>query len=632
MSKLILDSTQAKCARNCLMRYYLNYVKCLKKSEYTEDSVDIRFGSAIHSGVELLNEKTTEYLPIMNKFKEEFVDLPGETVKTLEHGVKLRENFIPYYKANFSEWETLQTEETSSIDIGGGIDYKVKIDRVIRWRDNIYVVDWKAQPLDAKILTPTGWTTMGKLKIGDKIIGSKGTPVTVEGIFPQGEGQSYEVEFTDGAKVTCSKEHLWTVTNQYGYGKPQTFALEHIMKKRKQKIGKSNVKYNFRVPIVEPIQFKSKKRLPIHPFLLGALIGDGIISGHTLQISVGDKDSAETISNIEKVLPKGVIVYKCNQENFSWQFKNYANRSCNSIIRSLKKMNLFGKKSNEKFIPSDYMFSSIEDRIELLQGLMDTDGCNYKGYLMYDTTSKCLAGQVVDLVRSLGGTARMRETTNLNGRNKLKSYRVHLRVPESIKPFKLTRKLARLRPLKRQMSRYIKSIKKYGTEEMQCIKVDAPDQLYVTDGFILTHNTTKSTRKSTFFNKFTLDFQPTGYVKWCQDKYGQCSGFIPVAMFMGYRKNKYKGEPAGFHCSFDYTIVNRTKEEIDLWAGDMLNIADQIEQAKVTGFWGRNPEHCSSFRGCVYSLLCQSCYDPMVEESLYEVHDPYSYLELEEKV
>jgi len=111
-------------------------VENLRKNEYEEDSVDLRFGSAIHSALELFNEHTTDTAPVLEKFKSEFVDLPEEKVKTTEHGLLLLENFFPYYRANFSEWETLQTEETGHIDMGE-IDYVVKIDRVVRWRGNL---------------------------------------------------------------------------------------------------------------------------------------------------------------------------------------------------------------------------------------------------------------------------------------------------------------------------------------------------------------------------------------------------------------------------------------------------------------------------------------------------------------
>jgi len=277
---MILDSTQAKCFSNCPTQYKLNYVENLRKTEYGEESVDLRFGSAIHEALELFDEAHTDIAPVLEKFKTSFVDLPGEDVKTVEHGLKLLPLFVQYYNANFSEWETLSKEQVVQTQIQD-IDYVCKIDRVVKWRGNIYCVDWK---------------------------------------------------------------------------------------------------------------------------------------------------------------------------------------------------------------------------------------------------------------------------------------------------------------------------------------------------------TSGSTRKANFFNKFQLDFQPTGYIKWCKEQYGQCSGFIPVAMFLGYRSRQYKGEPAGFHADFDYSIINRTQEDIDRFCRDIMQIRDEIEECKLTNFWRRNPDACSSYKGCAYSSLCVANEDSMVKESLYETFNPNEYL------
>ena len=89
----------------------------------------------------------------------------------------------------------------------------------------------------------------------------------------------------------------------------------------------------------------------------------------------------------------------------------------------------------------------------------------------------------------------------------------------------------------------------------------------------------------------------------------------------------YKGEPAGFHCMFDYTIVNRTKEDIDLWKKDVRLICNRIKQCHVTGNWHRNTSFCSSYRGCQYMQACLSGYDEMVLNTLYQKFNPNEYLE-----
>lgn len=141
--------------------------------------------------------------------------------------------------------------------------------------------------------------------------------------------------------------------------------------------------------------------------------------------------------------------------------------------------------------------------------------------------------------------------------------------------------------------------------------------------FVLDH---KCTQKSlyTFINKFTPSMQVSGYVAYVEQKYGQCSGFIPNVLYFGFRKRAYKGEPAGFHCQFQRDIVNRTKEQIEDFKNNVISWVEKLKQAELDMLWSKNESQCSR---CGYKELCISCDDENVQETLYQVvDDPLSYL------
>jgi SNF2 family DNA or RNA helicase len=170
----------------------------------------------------------------------------------------------------------------------------------------------------------------------------------------------------------------------------------------------------------------------------------------------------------------------------------------------LKQLELMGTKSNNKFIPNIFKYTSVENRLEILKGLMDTDGScnkdtdgNFSG-TEFSTVSEQLCDDVIEIVHSLGGIARKKtRVTNYTHKgikkDGQKSYRVNIKLPEGMNPFKLNRKEKQYNtPKKYKVGRYIKNIEFEKKGEAVCISVDAPDKLYVTENAIVTHNTTST--------------------------------------------------------------------------------------------------------------------------------------------
>ena len=118
-----------------------------------------------------------------------------------------------------------------------------------------------------------------------------------------------------------------------------------------------------------------------------------------------------------------------------------------------------------------------------------------------------------------------------------------------------------------------------------------------------------------FFNKFDPSTQVSGYCKWCVDQYGQCSGFIPIQISLGYREKKYKGEPAGFHCDFAYEIINRNKEQIEDFEKNVKQVGWKLGADYKTGYWTKSEDSCG---WCEYRDLCRSLEDEGVKDNLYE--------------
>lgn len=319
----------------------------------------------------------------------------------------------------------------------------------------------KMQPISEPVLTPDGWVTMGDLRVGDEVIGSNGEPTLVTGVFPQVDRRVYQMTFDDGAGVRSGPEHLWTVRDTRD-ASAHTFTTEQL----NELLFKRNKKH-YVIQTVDPVVFADQKQpLPIDPYLLGVLIGDGNLREDLVRVSSADK---EILDNIRQT--KGQFI------------------SDSPFLNTLRELGLAGKKSYEKFIPDCYMTSAPDSRRELLRGLLDTDGWAQGPSAGFRTSSILLAEQVRSLVWSLGGKATLAcHSTWLNGVQHRDGYQLTISLIKQ-DYFKLERKKSAIIPLTGAFGRRIRSIERTDDEESVCIRVEAEDHLYVTKDFVLTHNT-----------------------------------------------------------------------------------------------------------------------------------------------
>ena len=365
----------------------------------------------------------------------------------------------------------------------------------------------KAQSLTSRILTPSGYKLMGDMQVGDLVIGRDGQPHKVTGVFPQGKRPIYEVTFSNGTSCECDIEHLWSVNSlkqrrrkKYSsarkrkvYMPDKTYtvmSLSEIMKegfiKRRQK--------NFKVPVVSKVYF-NKQDIPLDPYLVGYYIGDGCFSRKT--ISVGMTDYEEVSQILESIL---------GEDMHTHFYENRKIWSVSIVGKSRKTIqHLFDKdiKSYDKEIPIEYIFNDIDTRIALLQGLMDSDGCaNKTGSCEFASKSKKLAEQVQFLVRSLGGFASIKESKASYFSKKYgrqidcgKRYRVTISLCDSsVKLFRLERKQQNVIYRTRlNSSLFMTGARFLREDDAQCIMVDSDEHLYITEDFIVTHNTSLTT-------------------------------------------------------------------------------------------------------------------------------------------
>lgn len=348
----------------------------------------------------------------------------------------------------------------------------------------------KAQPLDASILTINGWKKMGELAIGDTLASLDGAPSVVTGTFPQGIEQVHRVTFSDGRSGEFSGEHLWTV-HYRTWDEPRVLTTDQIATLLTKK------RYQKRLWIDQFTGvFGTHQELPIPPWSMGILLGEGDFK--SMRVSTASPHVLERLKTElapdYKLTYAGQYDYRVVQTAGAHPVGIFGNPG-SPIREKLKQLDLWGKRSEQKHIPAIYLQADYASRLALLQGLLDADGwIETFGTVRYATSSEQLADDVVSLARSLGAwcTKKSKQTSfTHNGERKvgLPSFVICVVHPEPQKLFSLPEKLSRTRTARRKRKPTFLSITPTRTTETQCISVSHASQLYVTNDYIVTHNT-----------------------------------------------------------------------------------------------------------------------------------------------
>lgn len=350
----------------------------------------------------------------------------------------------------------------------------------------------KLQPLDSKILTPSGWQTMGDMQVGSKVMTPFDGIATVIAVFPQGVKDVYELTTLDGRKCECGLEHLWTVRTPKQVHKYRSHNKEWgwtMTLQTKDLIDGLEQGKKYFIPNNKAIEF-GEKELPIPPYVLGVMLGDGCLTiwrnEKGFKISNTEWDIINKVAKLTdttRVYEQPSCVTKLFYTPHYKEYKEYLREECLSDY------------SYNKFIPEKYLHSSIEQRKQLLAGLFDTDGSvePYDNSYSFSTTSVRLKDTFIELCRSLGYTCSCREDRR-EKYTKGVAYDIVIRTDDII--FTSEKHKARYNNERNKTRKYAKgndhsrivSIKKVRRAECQCILVDDEKHLYITDDYITTHN------------------------------------------------------------------------------------------------------------------------------------------------
>lgn len=351
----------------------------------------------------------------------------------------------------------------------------------------------KGNTLDTKLPTPDGsYILMGNIRVGDKILSAEGTPTIVTAISPIHNKPCYEIQFDDNEKLIVDEDHLWDVNydcktlDEYGFKTKSTkdIAKDYVRYRKDN----GYPEYKYKVPMSKPIQYQHKDLL-IHPYILGLWLGDG--SSKNSYVTSHIDDYQELCQHIKNV---GYKITSIRNDKDTKKTITIADGNNVPLITLIKKLGLY----NNKQIPKEYLFSSVNQRNELLKGLMDTDGsCDKLGRCEFSQKSESFMKDFSFLLDSLAikNTISYRFGTAISGSDKLfDSWRCYFIVDKHNSCFKFERKNGRLKNKikKSHNTKTITSIKEIPSVPTQCIMVDNQRHLYLCgERFTVTHNTTE---------------------------------------------------------------------------------------------------------------------------------------------
>ncbi len=337
----------------------------------------------------------------------------------------------------------------------------------------LILADYKGLALDTALPTPTGWTTMGAVQSGDQVIDSHGRPCVVTHKSEVHWRRCYRIRFDDGSSVVCDDEHLW-LTTESGKGWSRRRGVAQV--RTTDEIRRTLYQYGQRhhqIPVAAPLDLPAIN-LPVDPYVLGAWIGDG--TAREGQITSMDQEVFDLIA------ARG---YRIGP-----RWRNELTRTVYTLRTHLRKAGYLGTKQ----IPVIYQRASCEQRLDLLRGLMDTDGSwnPDRHQAVFTTGSKALAESVRELACGLGQRAIVHTYTAHGFGLTVEAYRVTFTPVGGLNPFALTRKASPVAAPENSRSarRLVMAVDEMPMVPTQCIAVDSPDSTYLcTEAMIPTHNT-----------------------------------------------------------------------------------------------------------------------------------------------
>lgn len=374
-------------------------------------------------------------------------------------------------------WKPKNTEQSLAFDLVEDKEVPVKL-LTGRYGSG------KAQPVTTSIPTPKGWKKLGKIKVGDEVFDRLGRPTKVLKIFPQGKKENYKVVFSDGRYSFCNDEHIWGCVTRGGF--IRSFTVKDMIG---EGLKDNNGEYKFKIPMCQPVEY-TEKQFDLDPYIVGLLFGQGIELQNENELFC---ENEEIIKELCKVLNCGYK--KVSGKEYNWilldgtQYKDlYGRLRSNEYTKDDFIFSTINKFLTFEEIPKEYLLGSISQRFSLLQGLLDSAGVvdtNIGKIIFYSPNYKIIKN-VQQLYYSLGYIT---NTVNTYG------IATHISVIEKekllrIKTKKDLAKNLQISSIEKDNQLFVTDIKKLNNKvEMVCILVDNDEHLYLTNDYLVTHNT-----------------------------------------------------------------------------------------------------------------------------------------------
>jgi CRISPR/Cas system-associated exonuclease Cas4 (RecB family) len=519
--KLKISASAIKTYTQCPRKYYFTYIQKLPKKKWPH----IELGNFVHDVLESFHNTLRDTPTPPEEWGSLLKDICRKTLSshalTKEQRGTAKSMLDTYLAKLRSEGlpKVLFNEKEFTIELAGNIVLRGFIDRVDQTDSGVEIVDYKGLAMDTRIPTPTGWSTMGELTVGDMVFGSDGRPTRVSVKSQIHNRPCYRIEFSDHTSVVCDNVHLWQVgfrTNGSAGNYDEVIDADELYQRFTQSVSGRFVVQNSASLELPEIS------LPVDPWILGVWLGDG--SSRSGQITVGTQDLQAMTDMLESrwgeiSIRKERTAYavtcikrdrnRCgygHSEFATYHGRRYCRQCRNNgnvgvyrwnipLSGILRKVGLL----NNKHIPSQYLRASHIQRLELLRGIMDSNGSwnPQRKRAVFISTSEALTRDVRELIRTFGITVQYFHAIDKLGN---KSHRLEFR-PVGINPFKLPRKAAQVDAFLQTSHRHdcaakrrvITNIIPTPSVPTQCIAVEAADSLYLCgDGMVVTHNTGKS--------------------------------------------------------------------------------------------------------------------------------------------
>ena len=382
-----------------------------------------------------------------------------------------------------------------------------QIDLIVKNGNNIYIIDHKGLPLDTPILTSKGWSTMEQLKVGDKVFDKDGNLCNITVKSEIHHNPCYKIKFDNSESIVCDIDHRWLISFKLNYkSKNHPDGYKHVvmttmeLKEYLNSIEKRNT-YNIpKILNAKPLNTE-KSILPLDPYILGVWLGDG-----SKDCGIITQSSDSLIW--EEIKARG---YEIGENlNHDPEREGTDMRTIFNIRGILNSLGVL----NNKHIPESYLLASYEDRLDLLRGLMDTDGYYHpkrKRFVMTTSFDWQMEG-MKQLLSSLGCKVSIfREIHKCDGKE-FPGWNINF-TTDKFNPF-LIRNQEIGNPVTKDNNsfRNIEFIEEVETVPTQCIAVDSPSHTYLcTHSLIVTHNTNKKIDLKGFYNSSTRSSEKMKY-------------------------------------------------------------------------------------------------------------------------